>query len=369
MKIAYYSYDNVNNPKCGGGGAYRDLLIHRFLAKKHDIVFYTGNYIGKKLKNDNGITCNYLGLKTSYLISRITFSILATIHSLFVNADVVVICYSVFSPVISFLLRKKRTIIELFHLTGKNPFEKYSVFGVFPWLAEHSVLLFGRNFITLSDSLAALIKERYKSKEVCAAYTGFDTDIITGKKGKDEKYVLYFGRIDIHMKGIDILLDAFEKITEAFPAYTLKIAGRGTKKDVLWLKKRIKSSSNAERIEFFENVSRDHKINLFHNATFLCMPSRFEGWCISAIEAAACSKATLGTRIMGLQDSIKHNETGVLVNPEDSDDLADKMKMLLSDKKLRDRLGKNGYAWAQNFTWERVSKIHEDFYRKINSQR
>jgi glycosyltransferase involved in cell wall biosynthesis len=95
------------------------------------------------------------------------------------------------------------------------------------------------------------------------------------------------------------------------------------------------------------------------------MPSRFEGWNIAAIEAAASSKATLGTRIQGLNDSIKENETGLLVPPEDVDALAEKMALLLSDPALRKKLGKNGYAWAQNFTWEKVAKIQEEFYLEV----
>lgn len=364
MKIAYYSYDNVYNPNCGGGGAYLDRMVHKFLSDKHSIAFYSGNYIGKKPKNESGVSVSYLGFNRNYLLSRITYSIFATIHSLLVKADVIVICYSVFSPVLSFPFRKQKTIIEFFHSTGKTPFEKYSIFGVFPWLAEQSALLFGRNYITLSDSMAELLKGRYKNRVVCPAYSGFDNDILSNSKN-DGNYILYFGRIDIHMKGIDLLLDAYEKVSKEFQKISLKIAGRGSTKDITWLRRRLESSPVKGRIEFFENVSTEEKIKLFHNATFLCMPSRFEGWCISAIEAAACSKATLGTNIMGLWDSIKDGETGILVNPEDSNDLADKMKVLLKDRKLRHSLGERGYRWAQNFTWERISKIREDFYKKI----
>jgi glycosyltransferase involved in cell wall biosynthesis len=95
------------------------------------------------------------------------------------------------------------------------------------------------------------------------------------------------------------------------------------------------------------------------------MPSRYEGWNIAAIEAAASSKATLGTRIHGLTDAIKENETGLLVRPESIDELSEKMQLLLSDGTLRERLGKNGYVWAQQFTLERVAKIQEDFYLEV----
>jgi glycosyltransferase involved in cell wall biosynthesis len=84
-----------------------------------------------------------------------------------------------------------------------------------------------------------------------------------------------------------------------------------------------------------------------------------------AIEAAANAKATLGTDIMGLRDSIKNNETGILVPPENSEALAGAIQQLLDNKPLRTRLGENGYEWAHRFTWERVAGIQEDFYRSI----
>ena len=47
MNINFYCYDDVNNPRCGGGGAYRDLNIHKVLAAQgHTIHFYTGNFPG-----------------------------------------------------------------------------------------------------------------------------------------------------------------------------------------------------------------------------------------------------------------------------------------------------------------------------------
>ncbi|MGD9201467.1 MAG: glycosyltransferase family 4 protein [Chitinispirillia bacterium] len=366
MKIAHYSYDNVNNPRCGGGGAFRELMIHRILTARHEIVCYSGNYKGKRPRSDSNMSMHYLGFNINYLISRISFSILATIHSLFIKTDLIVIGYSVFSPVLTFLFRRNKCIIEFYHLVGKEPFRKYFLFGIFPWLAEQAVLKFGNNFITLTDGLSEYIEENYKKKMVCTAYTGFDESLLSDSK-HDDTYILYFGRIDIHMKGIDILIDSFEKISALFPEYELRIAGRGSEKDIKWLSKRVEESKASANIKFYYNVGKEQKYHLFTHATFVCMPSRFEGWCISAVEAAACSKATIGTFIMGLKDSIKHEKTGILVRPEDSDALAEKMKLLLRNPDLRNELGKEGKKWAENFTWEKVSHLQEKFYENIYS--
>lgn len=364
MKIAFYSYDSIKNPWCGGGGAYRDLMIHQQLAKRHEITCYYGKFKGAANHTDKGISFRFLGNPTNYLISRISYSLLATVHSLFVKADLIVIGYSVFSPVVSFLFRNRITILEMFHLTGPGPVRKYSLFGIAPMIAERLALRGARHFICINNALADTIRNVYKKKSVAVVYTGFDENLLAGT-GDDRNFLLYFGRIDIYMKGIDLLIEAYEKIAGIHPRHGLVLAGRGSRHDVAWLKNRIERSLHKERISFHENVSDREKSDLLHNATIACMPSRFEGWCIAAIEAAACGKATIGTRISGLCESIRENKTGVLVDPENVDKLAQAMSQLLSDHDLRALLGSNGPAWARNFTWEKIAGKQEAFYRAV----
>jgi glycogen(starch) synthase len=366
MKIAFYSYDHIDNPWCGGGGAYRDHTIHRLLANRHEISFFCGTFKGCASHTGHGIRFTFLGIPATYLVSRITYAFLATIHSLFVKADLIVIGYSVFSPVISFLCRKRITIIELFHLTGQGPWKKYSFFGIAPMIAENLALIGGRHFICINKSLAEYIRRRYRKPSVETVYTGFDQDLLAGI-GTDRNYLLYFGRIDIYMKGIDLLIEAFETIAGRFNQHRLVLAGRGSRTDVARLTERLRQSPLREKIAFHENVSDRQKAELLHNATMVCMPSRFEGWCISAIEAAACSKATVGTRISGLMESIKENETGLLVSPENTGELAAAISRLLTDPELRIRLGSNGPAWARQFIWDTIASSQEEFYLKVAS--
>ena len=224
-----------------------------------------------------------------------------------------------------------------------------------------------RNFITLTDTMADAICRLRPGVRARAGYVSFD-DSLLSREQADEHYILCFGRIDIRMKGIDILVDAFEAAAAQFPRLRLIIAGRGKESDMAWLTRRIGSSAAKNRIEVLTNVSDEEKRELFRGATFVCMPSRFEGWNIAAIEAAAASKATLGTRIHGLSDAIRENETGILVEPENPAALGEKMLLLLRDERLRQKLGRAGYDWAAHFTLARVVAIQEEFYASVAAQ-
>ena len=106
------------------------------------------------------------------------------------------------------------------------------------------------------------------------------------------------------------------------------------------------------------------------HALFICIPSRYEGWGIVAIEAAAASKAVIGTNIPGLADAIRADETGLLVPSENPEALASAMNRLLGDAPLRKRLGQAGRKWATQFTWDRTAQAQEQIYLKVaTSQR
>jgi glycosyltransferase involved in cell wall biosynthesis len=364
VKIDVYCYDDIENPRCGGGGAFRERAVHEHLSERHSIRFFTGNFPGARPIDKSNFTCRRLGLASSYLLSRISFSILATVRSLFSKADVIAVEYSIYSPVLTFLFKPSRTAVLFFHVTGNQVFTKYGILGIFPFFAEKLVLRTARNFITLTDSMAADLSKRRPGVRAVAGYVHFDTGLLSEAVYED-RLVLCFGRIDIRMKGIDILIDAFEKISPQFPGHRLMVAGRGKEADIDWLRQRIGASSVREKMDCLVNPSDAKKKELLHAATIVCMPSRFEGWNIVAIEAAASSKPTVGARIHGLVDSIKENETGLLAQPENSDDLAEKIKLLLADEQLRKRLGAGGHAWAQHFTLDRVAQIQEDFYKKL----
>ena len=366
MNINVYCYDDIENPRCGGGGAYRERAVHEFLSSRHSIRFFTGNFPGAKPIDKNNFICRRMGFSSNYLLSRISFSLLATIHSLISKADIITVEYSIYSPVLAFLFKPSKTVVLFFHVTGKNAFVNYGIFGIFPWIAEKIVLATARHFITLTDSMAADFVRRRPKVTAIAGYVNFDASLLSPVVS-DDRVILCFGRIDIRMKGIDILIDAFEKISLKFPDYRLMIAGRGKEADIQWLERRIEASPFRSRIRHLVNPSDSVKKELLRSATVVCMPSRFEGWNIVAIEAAASSKPTIGSRIPGLVDAIQENETGLLAEPENSSDLAKKMELLLNDPHLRQKLGEAGHKWAGRFTLERVAGIQEEFYKKVGA--
>ena len=81
-----------------------------------------------------------------------------------------------------------------------------------------------------------------------------------------------------------------------------------------------------------------------------CLTSPKEGWGIVNLEAAACGTATVASDAPGLHDSVRHEETGILVPHGDVPELAGALRRVVSDPGLVDRLGQGAYAFAQGFS-------------------
>jgi glycosyltransferase involved in cell wall biosynthesis len=121
--------------------------------------------------------------------------------------------------------------------------------------------------------------------------------------------------VDIHTKGIDLLVEAFAGVLGEYPDVNLKLVGRGDEGQVRRLRQLVDEGGLGGRAEVIVAVSEEEKRELLSRALFMCAPSRYEGWGMAAVEASASAKAVLGTRIEGLRDAVVDGETGLLVEP------------------------------------------------------
>lgn len=93
----------------------------------------------------------------------------------------------------------------------------------------------------------------------------------------------------------------------------------------------------------------------FQLADIVLIPSSREGFCQVAIEASACEVPVVGFNVVGLRDSISHNETGYLVPYNDKIRFKKKIKLLLKDNNLRIKIGKQGREFVKkNYIQEEV---------------
>lgn len=362
MKILHIIYDDIKNPWCGGGGALRALKVNEYLAHDNQFTVLTGNFPGAQNKNINGVSYIRIGFKFSYLLSRISFALFIPFYMKKFKSDIVINDCSFFAPCFADLYTKRPCVNIIHHLMGKHSFRLYSLLGLFSFTVEKIFLKTIKNVLTPSKSIKDEIQSKHVGKIVTNIANGVSNALFS-LKPEEKKFILFLGRIDIYMKGLDILLESFSRIKNQ--NVFLKIAGSGKKGDVKKIIKLIRDFKLEDRVEFLGRVSEKDKFELLRTCLFLVMPSRFEGWGITAIESNAASKPVLGTNIKGLSEAVVNNKTALLIEPENIEKLTSSIDFLFENSDIRASLGKEGRIRAQKFSWKSISKQQLEFYESV----
>lgn len=140
--------------------------------------------------------------------------------------------------------------------------------------------------------------------------------------------VLAGGRLS-HQKGLDVLLDAWVLVRRRRPDARLVLVGDGELADELAAQCRRLGLDDV--VSFVGPQQPEEVQRLLADARFFVMPSRFEGMPYFALEAAMAERAVVGTTVGGLDEVVRHGETGVLVPPEQPDPLAEAIVDLLDE--------------------------------------
>ncbi len=189
-----------------------------------------------------------------------------------------------------------------------------------------------------------------------------DNNIVPGN------YYLYVGRIS-EEKGIKTLIDAAVKASERGNTEKLKIVGDGSLKEAMV--SYADSKDKGKIIEFLGHKSRDEVIELIKSSRFVVVPSEwYENFPFSILEAFACEKPVIGSRIGGIPELVKDNETGLTFEMGDSDDLSSKIEYLGNHVDKAIEMGKNaGVFVKQELNAETHYQKLMEIYKKVIESR
>lgn len=146
--------------------------------------------------------------------------------------------------------------------------------------------------------------------------------------------IIFIGRL-VSVKALPVLLTAFERALKVDPSLRLLLLGQGPEQKTL--EALSENLGIQSRVTFVGNVN-DVKPYL-QAADIFVLPSLGEGLSNSLLEAMAMGLACIGTRIMGSMDALGNGANGILVEPNNIDQLADALIRLVTDKNEVKRLG------------------------------
>ena len=173
----------------------------------------------------------------------------------------------------------------------------------------------------------------------------------------DKQLLLSLSRLH-PVKGIDILIEAMVKVPDVF----LWIAGSGPiKKDLINQTKRLGLGGRVKFLGW-----RDDKEALMATSDICVFPSRNDAFGAVIIEAWAAKKPNIACKSPGPKAIIKDNYDGLLVDIDDSNQLADTIKKVIINKKLRQSLANNGHRkFMKNYSEQAFSRNIIKIYSSV----
>nr|NIP82929.1 glycosyltransferase [Gemmatimonadota bacterium]NIQ58947.1 glycosyltransferase [Gemmatimonadota bacterium]NIU79137.1 glycosyltransferase [Gammaproteobacteria bacterium]NIX47842.1 glycosyltransferase [Gemmatimonadota bacterium]NIY12207.1 glycosyltransferase [Gemmatimonadota bacterium] len=163
-------------------------------------------------------------------------------------------------------------------------------------------------------------------------------------------------------KRVDLPIRAVALLRRQAVDVRLIVAGTGD--HAAPLRELVAELGIGDAVEFAGFVSEDRKLELFRRAWVHVLTSPKEGWGITNLEAAACGTPTVASDSPGLRDSVVDGETGFLVPHGDVPALAGRLRALIEDRALVERMGADARRFALRFTWDRAASETEAFLRE-----
>jgi glycosyltransferase involved in cell wall biosynthesis len=221
-----------------------------------------------------------------------------------------------------------------------------------------------------SQTMAEQIKDRIPKKKVLVVPNGVDTTVYKPGDPKDDmdRYVLFVGRL-VEQKGVHHLLRAFVHVLKRFPDFELKIVGSGPCESAY--RRLADCLLIGDRVHFLGWKAGKELSQLYIGASVVAVPSVYEPFGMTALEAMASARPVIASNTGGLKEIIKHEETGCLVTAGDHLDLAQWIIKLLDKKNLREELGAKAGRMVHESTtyqWSFVARQFAEIYYKLSCE-
>lgn len=170
---------------------------------------------------------------------------------------------------------------------------------------------------------------------------------VTVKYGIPQPYIFCLSRL-VPRKGIDVLIEGFKEVRGETK---LVIAGSGAAEQKL--REQVRNIGLQNQVVFLGSVPDEDLPALYAGASVFALTPRrdeedIEGFGIVYIEAAAHGVPAVGTLVGGVPEAVTHNETGILVQPDNPQAIQEALEMLLRQADKRKSMG----AAAKKRAWE-----------------
>lgn len=181
----------------------------------------------------------------------------------------------------------------------------------------------------------------------------------------DKKFILAFTAGDPR-KNAERLVHSFGKVLRDDPLDVELVFVNDTPEQT---KSQLRSIANqygvAKKIRFTGRLSKNQLLRLYNRATFLALPTLYEGLGLPAVEAMQCGLPVLTSNSSSMPEVV--GDAGILVNPLDVQSISNGIRALLTNEPLRSELRQRGLERMEQFRWDSVAERTVNVYQSMLS--
>jgi glycosyltransferase involved in cell wall biosynthesis len=245
---------------------------------------------------------------------------------------------------------------------------------------ERSVAMRAFALTVPSQHTLASIRKQWKAELPHARVLPNSVPVIPSEacwSGDADGPILFVGRAD-RLKGFDLVVRAFGKIAAQFPKHELWLVGperelrdgsRSYTRVADFLADALPDAAVRARVKFLGQQPPEEVVRLRAKASCVLVASRFETFCLAAVEAMMAGCPLIAPDGSALSEIVDDHQSGLKFRNEDSDDLARAIAELLANPELAHKLGARARAVAlERYALDRITERALEIYADVVSE-
>lgn len=244
------------------------------------------------------------------------------------------------------------TIHDVSYLYYPHEFLSKDLYKLQNWTAH--ALHQSKKVIAVSNFTRNDIMKKYHITpgKIVTIYNGYNAGKAKNVHGSTKNYILYVGTLQPR-KNIKTLINSFAEVKKQMPHIKLVIAGKkGWMYDDLFVL--VQKHDIGDSVEFTDYVDDNKLAQLYADASLFVLPSLYEGFGITILEAMH-----YGAPVLAAQGSCLEEIGGdacEYFDPHDTMKLRDAMMKIIKDPARADRMRQKGFERVRQFSWEKCAK-------------
>ena len=363
MRIVHIDTDDIENP-LRGGQPVRTFEINSRISKQHEVTVFTASYPDSKREVTRGnihyrrlgCTIPRFGLSSHLsFLTGLPWAIKHTPHDLIVEE---------FMPPFGFCgapIWSNKPVISMvqwfffddWQKRYKLPFEKI--------MTKLSAHLRYRDLIVQTDKMGDFFLDLMPHSRIHKIPCGITADAFNLTPSLGD-YALYLGRLDIHHKGLDYLIESWSRMVTRGIHIPLYIVGAGPGE--AYLKQEVTRLGLQSLVTLKGRVEGPEKQQLLKQCRLLVMPSRQETFGLTALEAMAAAKPVVAFDIDHLNEVVKP-QWGRLSHLANVEDFVRNIVELWQSPDLVMQLGHAAIQEAKAYQWDVIAEKQLKIYQEV----